>query len=104
MKPVKYLHRLKERRLAADGSVIKLLDKYRSSGRQEIDNPWYPARQPQPTTAWPGTPEKVEVLAARLLAGEDLWHPDDAGGLLCSDISALAELFTTAQDTRRPAC
>lgn len=30
-----------------------------------------------PTTAMPGTAEKIRVLAARLLAGEELWHPDD---------------------------
>jgi hypothetical protein len=30
-----------------------------------------------PTTARPGSAEKFTVLAARLLAGEDLWHPDD---------------------------
>jgi hypothetical protein len=33
---------------------------------------------PEPTTAKPGTPEKVAVLAARAEAGQRLWHPDDA--------------------------
>jgi hypothetical protein len=32
----------------------------------------------EPTTARPGSVAKVEVLAARALAGEMLWHPDDA--------------------------
>lgn len=31
-----------------------------------------------PTNHAPGTWGKVEVLAARLEAGEPLWHPDDA--------------------------
>lgn len=32
----------------------------------------------EPTTARPGSVAKVAVLAARALAGEMLWHPDDA--------------------------
>lgn len=36
---------------------------------------------PRPTTARPGTPEKVQVLSDRLAAGEQLWHPDDAQGV-----------------------
>ena len=31
-----------------------------------------------PTAHEPGTPSKVEVLKARLEAGEPLWHPEDA--------------------------
>jgi hypothetical protein len=31
-----------------------------------------------PTPYEPGTPGKVDVLKARLEAGEPLWHPDDA--------------------------
>lgn len=30
------------------------------------------------TDARPGSPEKLAVLIARSLAGETLWHPDDA--------------------------
>lgn len=30
------------------------------------------------TTHAPGSPEKVEVLAARVEAGEELWHTDDS--------------------------
>lgn len=33
----------------------------------------------RPTTARPGTPEKVEVLMRRALAGKELWHAEDAG-------------------------
>ncbi len=33
---------------------------------------------PQPTQVLPGTPEYLDVLRARHLAGEQLWHPDDA--------------------------
>jgi hypothetical protein len=32
----------------------------------------------QPTSALPGTPEKVEVLRERARAGVSLWHPLDA--------------------------
>jgi hypothetical protein len=31
-----------------------------------------------PTTALPGTPEKVAVLQQRAARGESLWHPEDA--------------------------
>lgn len=33
---------------------------------------------PEPTDARPGTPEKLAVLAHRAVAGNELWHPDDA--------------------------
>lgn len=33
---------------------------------------------PCPTTALPGTPEKVAVLAERARLRQNLWHPDDA--------------------------
>lgn len=32
---------------------------------------------PEPTHALPGSPEKVEVLCARVEAGLALWHPAD---------------------------
>src|SRR5207253_6730373 len=32
----------------------------------------------QPTTAVPGSPEKVEILAERARLGLSLWHPHDA--------------------------
>lgn len=31
----------------------------------------------KPTDALPGSPEKIEVLRARVAAGEELWHPKD---------------------------
>lgn len=37
-----------------------------------------PTKRPQPTTAVPGSLEKIKVLAERLARGEALWHPDDA--------------------------
>jgi hypothetical protein len=33
---------------------------------------------PKPTTALPGTPEKLLVLEERARLGQALWHPDDA--------------------------
>jgi hypothetical protein len=33
---------------------------------------------PFPTSAAPGSPEKILVLTQRLEQGFDLWHPDDA--------------------------
>lgn len=33
---------------------------------------------PEPTTAPPGTPEKMLVLGLRAKAGQSLWHPLDA--------------------------
>lgn len=35
-------------------------------------------RKPEPTTALPGSPEKIRVLAYRVSNREDLWHPLDA--------------------------
>jgi hypothetical protein len=31
-----------------------------------------------PTSALPGTPEKITVLAERVRLKQSLWHPDDA--------------------------
>lgn len=36
-----------------------------------------PHSMPEPTTALPGTPDKLAVLAARAAAGQHLWHQDD---------------------------
>lgn len=36
-------------------------------------------RLPEPTTARPGSEEKIAVLARRWARGEALFHPDDAG-------------------------
>jgi hypothetical protein len=32
----------------------------------------------QPTSARPGSPEKISVLADRAALGQELWHPNDA--------------------------
>lgn len=39
-----------------------------------------PTRMPTPTTAMPGSPEKIEILRQRVEAGEFLFHPMDAKG------------------------
>ncbi|MBI1913401.1 MAG: hypothetical protein HYS12_01380 [Planctomycetes bacterium] len=36
------------------------------------------ARMPEPTSALPGTPEKVAILEQRARLGLSLWHPLDA--------------------------
>lgn len=36
-----------------------------------------PRLPPEPTTALPGSEEKIEVLAERARLGVSLWHPDD---------------------------
>lgn len=41
----------------------------------------------EPTTAWPGTTRKVEVLAERFAAGACLWHPDDVQVRMGVDVS-----------------
>lgn len=46
-------------------------------------------KQPQPTHHRPGTLEKVLVLAARVEAGEELYHPDDASELATLEESVL---------------
>ncbi len=53
-----------------------------------------PPNEAEPTTARPGTPEKVQVLAARIENGMPLWHPADAGNFEDADLYApLAELL-----------
>ena len=36
------------------------------------------ARPPFPTSAAPGSPEKIAILAQRAQLRQELWHPDDA--------------------------
>ena len=50
---------------------------------------------PEPTTAGPGTAEKLAVLIARAEAGECLWHHDDARELAAG--TAPASLLTDAR-------
>ena len=40
------------------------------------DHNFMPRREPKPTHLDPG-PDRVEVLAQRILDGEELWHRDD---------------------------
>lgn len=35
-------------------------------------------KEPVPTSALPGTEEKVRILIERAMRDEELWHPDDA--------------------------
>lgn len=47
--------------------------------RKGYDDDFEPARKPsQPTTYAPGSVGKLCVLALRLMAGEELYHVDDA--------------------------
>lgn len=43
----------------------------------KTDDGFEPTKEPSPTTAEPGSWEKVEVLAQRLASGEKLWHEGD---------------------------
>lgn len=49
----------------------------KSSNRRGVGHQ-APKRQATPTTAQPGTPEKMEELARRARNGEELWHSGDA--------------------------
>jgi hypothetical protein len=42
-----------------------------------LDFEGVPTSSPEPTTALPGTPEKVAVLERRARLGQALWHPLD---------------------------
>lgn len=56
-------------------------DRYESTskfGRRGLHNGHHNAPLPVPTTVPPGTPEKLEILAARARARQALWHPCDA--------------------------
>jgi hypothetical protein len=56
-----------------------------------FDEDYEPEKMPEPTGVPPG-PSKVEVLRARVDAGEELWHPNDAdcGGIYVGRGSNLA--------------
>jgi hypothetical protein len=56
---------------------------------------------PEPTAALPGTPEKLEVLAARYAAGLDLFHAEDAHYDVAADVDQYpSRTPTTASDSR----
>ncbi len=60
-----------------------------------------PAAPAEPTTALPGSEEKIRVLAERFARGEDLWHPDDARGARddAAGLAQLARLLGPAAET-----
>lgn len=51
-----------------------------------------------PTTARPGTPEKVAVLEARVKAGEQLNHPLDVGARVKASGAAMAILCVKEEE------
>ena len=57
------------------------------------DIDYEPLRIPAPTEARPGSEEKVKVLQERLLAGEDLYHPDDASICATKEANHLLHVF-----------
>ena len=55
-------------------------EKYPSTSkyaRRGVGNGGHGLTDPEPTTATPGSPEKVVVLGIRAANGQRLWHPDD---------------------------
>lgn len=45
--------------------------------QRKSEEPPEPEQLPEPTTAFPGSPEKVAILQKRFTAGQHLWHPCD---------------------------
>lgn len=45
--------------------------------RLQHDQDFIPMEPSEPTTAMPGTIEKIEVLRMRVELGQPLWHDDD---------------------------
>lgn len=60
-----------------DPSILERFPSSQGEWRSPYEPP--PPRRPAalPTSAEPGSPEKVAVLAARYAAGQELWHPLD---------------------------
>jgi hypothetical protein len=56
-------------------------------------------KTPRPTTAAPGTKEKLAVLAARAAAGEELFHPNDCSTLDGHAVAAQMIRFIEMRDT-----
>ena len=75
----RYHHRLPEKKTASKESVLYYAAHYRGPRIVECDLDWMPTLTPEPTEHPPGSEGKIEVLAQRVLAGEDLWHPEDNG-------------------------
>lgn len=63
-----------------------------------------PIAKPQPTTARPGSTERVRIYCERLAAGQELFHPDDESvAWERADFSCRAtdrEIDTTSVDWR----
>lgn len=59
------------------------------------DEGFEPKTSPQPTSFPPGSREKVNVLAQRVLDNEQLWHEDDV--VVDLEVSRLMELFGVKQ-------
>lgn len=81
--------------MLADGSFF---DHMRTFGD---DREYRPRGIATPTDALPGTPEKLEVLKARLNAGQELHHPRDPrrtrSGRWCVYVSGDREVITLAK-------
>ena len=55
-----------------------------------------------PTDAMPGSPVKVQIMAARNERGETIFHPDDASDTSTVEIAQKSEGFTIRQKRGRP--
>lgn len=70
------IERAEEARQKLDGRVFPTFKSwFKASGGCEFG--WDTDVLPEPTSAQPGSPEKIEVLKARYENGEMLHHPDD---------------------------
>ena len=65
------------------------------------DYDFEPIRKPEPTDAAPGSLEKLEVLARRLMRGEELYHEDDAPVLATIEQSNEMRDLVVGNDKRR---
>lgn len=87
----RYIHR--------DGLCGPCLSRSGEAARKDREPP-LPTKQPaEPTSARPGTEEKILALAARVERGEHLWHPDDAK----LSLSREAELAARPEGEPEPA-
>ena len=65
------------------------------------DYDFEPIAKPEPTDAAPGSLEKLEVLARRLMRGEELYHEDDATVLATIEQSNEMRNLVVGNDKRR---
>ena len=61
-------------------SVISAYEMFQRLGKDAMEESveFIPSPASSPTSAMPGSKEKIGVLAERMANGEELWHPDDA--------------------------